>query len=1425
MRERCRQLLLFVLAIWFGIVAIGAQAEAKSLYDQEIKVLQSYVVKDTDEETLTPKVMLYDGENVLEEGKDYTLNLVEDVDGNDDEWEYNIRITGIGDYEDTIMTYTDDCGVVKQLRNWTVLEEIEEEDDIEGCYILSYTGNAVTVTVPYELDGISVDDIYSGVFYQCEKLTTLKLGDFAIKEYLCIDCPALTKITSDCSDDYLDHKPGPIVAGEKSDEVELEVPYDFIWEYDEEETEGNLLTIQDYCKEIEWLTFEDTSLTFQKDGWNFRVDEERDYVVIISYKGTEKKVEVPQKVTFNEDQYEVMEVSEYTFSNLNTLEEIDLGDIPLIASLCKDCPNLKKVTSTNRTDIELAGPIVDGKAPKDNALTVCTFPDVKWLLDDLEEEDEEQETEGETDVEDVNEIRTIQEYCMLYKYDFQELPAEYSFFEIYLKDDTSAIAGDVKKLSVRCEDESVDWDEEDEDWYVDVEDLSATISDWKVLSEDSVIDEEGNITFARDIYSVSEIRVQCVVTLNGESISVLDTITCYPRLVGRKSQMVVLGETKQLNCRQNVYDNEQGVIEQELPKDVEVVYTADDSGIVTVSEDGVVSTTGSAKVGDTASVAAVYTIGEKHYGYLYQLQIVDAKAVPEMDESTIYIYGWEGAGFDKKLENFLDSYPTLADQIQYVPLAFDLEDEDEWKDYKAQIKKAMQTDKAPDIVLWPDQSMAENLSLDYLVPLASIDFDEKCYENAYPYTRGKGTWKNQLYAVTDSVNPGCFMYRKDIAKAVLGTDNPVEVQEMLKDWDTFLETAAKLKVEDLYMLYGLELNYPLFGGKTSPWVEEDALNLDGTVKQYLELQKEIYVNGYVPEDTDTWDYYDEFEYQEDSFGYFVSAEFVEKGLKESGHAGEYAVCAGPVYYSMPGTSYMTATNAGHNNALVKLLLESLVSDQDLLRQITENGFGMVNHEMVMDSFGERDSRYATLAAIAKNIPVVLDSEYDKEIEQTLTYEYCLEMWRGYGTVRISNIAPMDIEDLLEDVQTSLENSVQTLKIERKPESKTNEDADEEGEDSETSNSDDKTDEDVDHKDSETLDTDNKDSENPDKENETPEEIDKENETPAETDKENEIPAETDKENETPAETDKENEIPAETDKENENPTEIDKENENPEDKAKENDDSEKINTEVKPAANPADSGTSDTGNTESSIPSKEDAEKPTNSNVSGKDNGEQDNSNLSQQSGTDTKQQGDSSKQQNNSVNQTTSKTPVHQHSYTAWTVTKEAMCDQPGSKQRNCSTCGNVEKEVIPATGFVKNGIFVRKNSRYKILSVKGKKGTVSWLGLEKNKTKVTLAKTVKAGNITFTVTTIAANACKNNTKLQSITVSTNITKIGKNAFAGCKKLKKITVKSSKIKSVGKNAFKGISKKAIIKVPATQYTKYKKKFSKKGQAKTVKIQ
>ena len=132
-----------------------------------------------------------------------------------------------------------------------------------------------------------------------------------------------------------------------------------------------------------------------------------------------------------------------------------------------------------------------------------------------------------------------------------------------------------------------------------------------------------------------------------------------------------------------------------------------------------------------------------------------------------------------------------------------------------------------------------------------------------------------------------------------------------------------------------------------------------------------------------------------------------------------------------------------------------------------------------------------------------------------------------------------------------------------------------------------------------------------------------------------------------------------------------------------------------------------------------------------------------------------------------------------------------------------------------------------YKVTGASAGKYTVEYVKpVSKTVKTATVPNTIKAGGITYKVTSIDPNAFKNNKKLTKVTIGKYITAIGTKAFYGCKKLKSITIKTTKLTSakVGSKAFKGTHKKAVLKVPKSKLKSYKKFLGKKGVAKTAKI-
>ncbi len=130
-----------------------------------------------------------------------------------------------------------------------------------------------------------------------------------------------------------------------------------------------------------------------------------------------------------------------------------------------------------------------------------------------------------------------------------------------------------------------------------------------------------------------------------------------------------------------------------------------------------------------------------------------------------------------------------------------------------------------------------------------------------------------------------------------------------------------------------------------------------------------------------------------------------------------------------------------------------------------------------------------------------------------------------------------------------------------------------------------------------------------------------------------------------------------------------------------------------------------------------------------------------------------------------------------------------------------------------------------YRVTKSAAKGGTVTYLKpASRNYRTAVIPAAVKRRGITYQVKAVSAKALKGNKRLSTVTVGKNVETIGASAFEGCKKLKKIIIKTRTLKKVGRNALKGINRTCKIKVPKKMQKKYAAKFKKKGQKPGVKI-
>ena len=135
---------------------------------------------------------------------------------------------------------------------------------------------------------------------------------------------------------------------------------------------------------------------------------------------------------------------------------------------------------------------------------------------------------------------------------------------------------------------------------------------------------------------------------------------------------------------------------------------------------------------------------------------------------------------------------------------------------------------------------------------------------------------------------------------------------------------------------------------------------------------------------------------------------------------------------------------------------------------------------------------------------------------------------------------------------------------------------------------------------------------------------------------------------------------------------------------------------------------------------------------------------------------------------------------------------------------------------------------NQYKVTCAEGKTFTVAYLKPKKGvKGTVNIPDSITVNHVTYKVTEIAANAFKNQKKIRKVVIPSGVSRIGKKAFYGCKNLKNITIKTTKLtkKRVGSKAFFGIHAKAAIKVPKKKLSAYRKMLKARGVTKKEKVQ
>lgn len=135
---------------------------------------------------------------------------------------------------------------------------------------------------------------------------------------------------------------------------------------------------------------------------------------------------------------------------------------------------------------------------------------------------------------------------------------------------------------------------------------------------------------------------------------------------------------------------------------------------------------------------------------------------------------------------------------------------------------------------------------------------------------------------------------------------------------------------------------------------------------------------------------------------------------------------------------------------------------------------------------------------------------------------------------------------------------------------------------------------------------------------------------------------------------------------------------------------------------------------------------------------------------------------------------------------TKAATQKVPAIKTYTCTVCGAHKTDYAEP----ENGTVIKAGSfTYKILSV-GDNKTCEVTKVNSKAAKITIPAVATLGkSYKYKVVSIAAGACRHNTKVQTLVIGKNVETIGEKAFMTCGRLTAVTIGSG-VKTIGAQAF-----------------------------------
>ena len=285
----------------------------------------------------------------------------------------------------------------------------------------------------------------------------------------------------------------------------------------------------------------------------------------------------------------------------------------------------------------------------------------------------------------------------------------------------------------------------------------------------------------------------------------------------------------------------------------------------------------------------------------------------------------------------------------------------------------------------------------YVDSAYTMDVTSFGFKNAptqYEYTiKAASDSKGVCKGVSFQCCPAAVIYRKSIAKDVLGTDDPAEVQAAIDTWEKFDAVAAKAKEKGYYMTASFAETFRTFSNNCSmPWVDaNNKLQFDPMINAWIDQTDNYIKNGYTLT-AGVWDQEKTNQMFADgkTMTFFGPAWYYNFCMNnamdpENGCVGDWCIVKGPQAYFWGGT-WLLAAAGSDNTEMLKDIFESFTINEEIVDHLVKDENQYPNNTKIAEKYAN-DASYGNTA--------ILDGQNDIKIFAELATDIKWENHTNY----------------------------------------------------------------------------------------------------------------------------------------------------------------------------------------------------------------------------------------------------------------------------------------------------------------------------------------------------------------------------------------------------------------------------------------------